>query len=323
VTTPISSEKLSVVICTHNRAKYAVECVEALLRCNASEQLDIVVVDNASSRTEREFLVNGLATLPVRFEEQPLPGVSHARNMGASLARSEWFAYVDDDALAFPDWVVRARSLVAAAGERDGLIGGAVLPRWPDHPIANSVPPERLGSRWRTLLSLVDSERVAHGAAIPEVVACNMLVRRRLVEEVGGFHTALGRTPGSLLGGEEIELARRIAAHGYRVSFDPSLRVYHQIHAERLGTGWIRKRAEAEGELLWRCSPSAKTAAKVFLSIPYLALASTLRSLPNGLPRDYDHHVRLWNNVGFAKSAITALTNRTRLQEVTSAPDVP
>ncbi|HEY5955077.1 MAG TPA: glycosyltransferase family 2 protein, partial [Polyangiaceae bacterium] len=199
-----SEEKLSVVICTHNRATCAIECVESLLRCNGSDQLDIVVVDNASQRDQRDALALGMERLGVRFEEQPIPGVSHARNLGTSLARSEWFAFLDDDALVFPDWVLCARRLISEVNPAVGLIGGAVFPRWPAQSIPDAVEPERLGSRWRTLLSLVDAERIARGSSVPEVVACNMLVRRSLVQEVGGFRTELGRVPGSLLGGEEI-----------------------------------------------------------------------------------------------------------------------
>lgn len=305
-------QPLSVVICTHNRAQYAIECVEALLHCTGADTLDIIVVDNVSNSEHRDLLVLGLSALPVRLVREPKPGVSHARNLGASLARSEWFAYIDDDALPFPDWVERARALISAADTSVGLIGGAVLPRWPVRPYEGSVEPARLGSRWRTLLSLVDTERRARGSKVPEIVACNLLIRRALLEELGGFPCELGRTPESLLGGEEIAVARAVAARGFIVQFEPQLRVYHQIHAERLATQWVRRRAEAEGELLWKCSPSAATTAKVILSIPYLALASGLRALPSGLPQDYDHHVRLWNNLGFLKSAIASVAHRGR-----------
>jgi hypothetical protein len=160
------------------------------------------------------------------------------------------------------------------------------------------------------LLSLVEYERTERGSAAPDIVACNMLIRGSLLKLLGGFPTELGRTPGSLLGGEEVVIARKVVASGSRVVFEPCLRVYHRIHTERLGTRWVRRRAHAEGELLWKCSPSVATAAKVVLSIPYLALASRLHAIGRGAPNNYDYHVRLWNNLGFIKSALQSMTPR-------------
>jgi GT2 family glycosyltransferase len=298
--------QLSVVICTHNRSVLALDCVDALLRNPGADALDIIVVDNASSSEEHARLLAGVQW-PARLIEQPTPGLSHARNIGASVARGAWLAYLDDDALPYPDWAERALTLVNESPENVGLIGGAVLPQWPRDIRDDSVQPDRLGSRWRTLLSLIEAERTEPGSPVPDIVACNMLIRRELLTELGGFPTELGRTPGSLLGGEEIAVVRKVAARGSRVLFDSQLRVHHRIHAERLGTDWVRRRAHAEGELLWKCSPSAKTAAKVVLSIPYLALVSRLRAMRTGTPQDYDHHVRLWNNLGFVKSAMRSV----------------
>lgn len=301
---------LSVIICTQNRASCALECIDALLGQPRATALDIIVVDNASKPEQREQLAEGLASKPVRLFDEPKPGVSHARNCGLALARANWIAYLDDDALPFPDWTEQALEIVASEDARVGLIGGAVLPRWPQAANEGYVSPANLGSRWLTLLSLIDSERRAHGSPVPEIVACNMLIRRKLLEEIGGFPTELGRTPGSLLGGEEIAVARRVAERSFVVRFEPRLRVHHQIHAERLGTDWVRRRAEAEGELLWRCAPSAATTAKVILSIPYLAVASGLSGFPDGKPRNYDFHVRLWNNLGFLKSALSSVSQK-------------
>lgn len=303
---------LSVIVCTHNRATLTIECVESLLNCPQARSLDIIVVDNASSPEHHALLASRLTSPLVRFVKEPRPGVSLARNLGASLANHEWLAYLDDDALPFPDWAARALELAKCTGPTVGLIGGAVLPRWPNTNTADTINPDRLGLRWRNLLSLVDSERKARGSRVPEVVACNMLVRRSVLERVGLFPVELGRTPKSLLGGEEIIVARRVVACDFAVQFDEKLRVYHQIHPERLGTRWVRRRAEAEGELLWRFSPSLATTAKVVLSIPYLALAARLREAAPTKPKDYDYHVRLWNNLGFLKSAMSSMVQRSR-----------
>lgn len=309
MTTQLPGPKLSVIICTHNRASLAIDCVEALLKTPGAEALDVIVVDNASSAEHREELTARIES-PVRLVSEPIPGISQARNRGAAEAHAEWLAYLDDDALPLTDWTQRALEVTASCPPNVGLIGGAVLPQWPAQLKRDSVTPARLGDRWRTLLSILESEHTEPGLTIPAIVACNMLLRAQLLQQVGGFPTQLGRTPGSLLGGEEVVIARQVAALGFRVVFEPSLRVYHRIHAERLGTRWVRRRAHAEGELLWKCSPSATTTAKVILSIPYLALAARLRTISRTQPSNYDYHVRLWNNLGFIKSALQSVALR-------------
>ncbi len=294
--------RVSVIVCTHNRADFAIDCVGALLGSRGAHLLEIIVVDNASDAKHQTRLAEW-ARAPLRLLFEPNAGLSHARNKGAGEASTEWLAYLDDDALPHSDWIERALEVTADDAHEVGMIGGAVLPRWPDVLGADSVEPSRLGSRWRTLLSLIESERVESGSTVPNIVGCNMLIRATLLKQIGGFPTELGRTPSSLLGGEEVVIARKVAALGFGVGFEPRLRVDHRIGTERLGTHWVRRRAHAEGELLWRCSPSAAITAKVLLSIPYLALASLLQPIARRTERNYDYHVRLWNNLGFAKSA--------------------
>jgi GT2 family glycosyltransferase len=307
--------ELSVIVCTHNRASDAIDCVERLLMSPQVERLQLLVVDNASTEENAKLLARRLVDPRVQLVSEPRPGLSHARNLGVSLARAEWVAYLDDDALPFADWAARALDIVSSASPKLGMVGGAVLPQWPRSGGEHGVAPARLGTRWRDLLSLVEADEETKGAAVPHVVGCNLLVRRDLLNELGGFSTELGRTPERLLGGEEIAIARAIAERGFEVRLDLALRVYHKIATERLSTRWIRRRAEAEGELLWKSAPTSMP--KVLLSIPYLAVASTLRTLPSGKPRNYDHHVRLWHNLGFLKSALSTL--RTRSDSLTGS----
>ncbi|MGC4089027.1 MAG: glycosyltransferase family 2 protein [Polyangiaceae bacterium] len=300
--------QLSIVICTHNRAEDALECCQALLSAPDAAHTELLVVDNCSRHEDARRLSDGLAGTGAQLLLEPRAGLSHARNHGLARARGEWIAYLDDDALPFDDWTARALSLLQGAPEVLALIGGAVLPRWPRTIAADAVAPEHLGERWRVLLSLLETEQRPRGSQVPNIVGCNFLVRRRALRELGGFATELGRTPERLLGGEEIAIARAIAARGERIEFDSGLRVFHKISNERLHTSWIKKRAAAEGELLWKCAPSALP--KVAMSIPFLALAAHLRGLGAGTPSDYDHHVRLWHNLGFLESALGALTTK-------------
>ncbi len=292
---------LSVVICTHNRATDVLSCVRALLACAGAEGIAIVVVDNASDARNRALLQSELPD-KVQLIDEPKPGLSVARNTGLRHSTAQWVAFLDDDAIPFPDWVLRAKQLTESCDDRLAFIAGAAHPKWPEPIPTNGVSPGHLGRRWRDLLSLLEEERPTDVAQLPMVVGCNMLIRRTALLEIGAFPTELGRTPDNLLGGEEIACARRLIANGWKVVFDGELEVFHCVHAERLTTAWVRKRAIAEGVLLRKCSRKPATAAKVAFSLPYLACLTVVERLRHDT--GHDAYIRLWHNLGFVKEAL-------------------
>lgn len=293
---------LTAIICTHNRAADVLVCVQALLASPDAAAISILVVDNASDDRNRALLK---AELPpsVQLILEPTPGLSVARNTGLRHAATEWVAFLDDDAIAFPGWIKRAAELTRSCDPRLAFVAGAAHPKWPEHIPRDGVSPQHLGRRWRDLLSLLEEERATDVAHLPMVVGCNMLIRRPALIEVGAFPTDLGRTPDNLLGGEEIACARRLIRQGWRVIFDKQLEVFHCVHPERLTPAWVKKRALAEGVLLRKCTRRRATAAKVALSLPYLACL-TLYERRNG---QHEAYIRLWHNLGFVKEALRAV----------------
>src|SRR5438105_12058279 len=112
---------LSVVVCTHNRPEDLSRCLEALSRLE--ENVEVIVVDSASEVPCRD-LVEQFGFTYVREDE---PGLSRARNRGASAASGDVVAFVDDDAAPRADW---GRRIVApfAADSGIGCVGGALEP---------------------------------------------------------------------------------------------------------------------------------------------------------------------------------------------------
>ena len=101
--------QLSIIICSYNRASYIREALSALYNQTAPlEQFEVFVVDNNSTDETPEVFKAWRAKHPngqFNYITETSQGASYARNTGAKLAKGEWLCFIDDDAIAFPDFV--------------------------------------------------------------------------------------------------------------------------------------------------------------------------------------------------------------------------
>ena len=120
---PPDGRKVSVVICTRDRAEDLARCLAALPgQTRVPDQ--VVVVDNASrddGRTRAVALAAG-----VDYVREDRPGLDIARNRGVRTAIGDIIAFTDDDVRLHPRWLER----MAAAFDRDHVLAvtGLVLP---------------------------------------------------------------------------------------------------------------------------------------------------------------------------------------------------
>ncbi|HVB67490.1 MAG TPA: glycosyltransferase [Acetobacteraceae bacterium] len=240
--------ELSVCICTHNRPEDVRLCLDGLrAQTLPAERWEILVIDSASAPMQAAALarlVNGCGA--ARLIRLDFPGLSLARNAGAAAARAPWIAYLDDDAVPTPDWAAQALAALAAPGPPPALLGGRVLPVW-EVPLPAWWPP-----RLRGVLSIVEAPGAGEyfGAGLPpslEPCGANLLVDVAALRAAGGFCPAIGRRGAVLLSDEEVHLARRLQAAGYRARYDARLVVHHRIAAARLTPGWLLARLHWQG----------------------------------------------------------------------------
>ena len=71
---------------------------------------------------------------------------------------------------------------------------------------------------------------------------------RRQVFDGHTFSSHLGRTGGSLLSGEEIEVCLRVQSEGGKISYNPKALVYHTVPSSRFTIGFFRRRAWMGGK---------------------------------------------------------------------------
>ena len=149
-------DRLSIVICTYNRAGLLRTTLAALGELDPVEQCDIeiVIVDNNSSDNTRQIIAEAAqkSPFPIRGFHEIKQGKSFALNRALGEARGDVLALTDDDVNPAHDWAAR---IVAAFRERPiTFVFGKVLPQW-----AATPPAELLTKRAQDIwgpLAIVD-----------------------------------------------------------------------------------------------------------------------------------------------------------------------
>jgi GT2 family glycosyltransferase len=293
---------VSIVICTHNRSADVSECLRALVP-QIGAQAEVILVDSASDPKNGAELAK-LATLyqAVKLIRVDQPGLALARNCGVRLAVADWVVFLDDDAVAFPDWLEKLLATLAAASPTQAVIGGAIYPRWPD-----GMSGEHLSKRWKMFLSLAEADKpgsVADGFAVN---GANYAIRRRALLDIGGFSERLGRVGGSLLSGDDNHVTKKVLDAGLSAGFDPAFKVYHKISRERLKLSWILRRTFWEGFSdirIFRSRglplPTHLRPIKLIASLPILLFLSIVHL------QNHDYKIRLAMCIGACTSLLTA-----------------
>ena len=230
--------RFSVIIATYNRADELVKTLESLKGLESNEPWEVIIVDNNSSDSTREVVLNRVESFPVplRYVMEKEQGRSAALNAGIRIAQGEILAITDDDVRVDPMWLRNAEQALDRLG--CDYVGGKALPIW-----SGRVPkwmPNRGGKHWG-VIALLDygPEPIEFGQKVP--LGVNMVFRRECFERAGLWDNSIGRKAGTLLGQEVREWAQRARAAGLRGFYSPDLVVHHVIPEDRLTKRYFRK----------------------------------------------------------------------------------
>ncbi len=240
---PVSTAKraspvISAIVCTYNRH----ELLAGLLRSLQAQTLDsalyeIIVIDNSTDITaQTDFWRDTPGQSNLRLIKEPVPGLSRARNIGMRASQAPILAYIDDDAIAVPEWL----EILVETFHRDsaiGIAGGPVEPIWP-----SSAPPW-LHEWLRGFLTILDLGSTPRQLQEGEWLAgTNIAFRKSTLERAGGFNETLGRIKGTLLSNEELAISTVVHDQGFMSYYAPAARVFHRVHADRISQAWMRRR---------------------------------------------------------------------------------
>ncbi|MCU0545600.1 MAG: glycosyltransferase [Oscillatoriaceae cyanobacterium Prado104] len=249
----MSNPQISAIICTHNRHTYLGAAIDSLLVQNFPDNFEVVVVDNGSSdfagpdssiSQTREVVEARLSDSRLKYVWEPEIGLSVARNTGARVARSEILAYLDDDAVADPNWL-RVLHIAYQSERKLAVAGGKVELLWPE----GVAPPNWLSPGLIQNLGAYNlgETQICVTAAGLTPRGVNYSIRRAFLEEIGGFDVKLGRIGKKLLSNEELRATELALELGWQVVYLPEALVFHNVAPSRLNKAWFVERGWWQG----------------------------------------------------------------------------
>jgi len=221
----MSTPLVSTVVLTRDRPESLQRCLKAL-RAGEYRPFEIVVIDNGSDAGRaqvRDWLAHWDATTPVKYVECSPDGFAALRQRSYAHAEGEFVVSIDDDCEAATDMLARVVERFQAEPDI-GMIGGHLEN-------VGFEGDERFKGRGR--LGLHGRYEPVEDAAEAEVFgSANQSVRRSAFDAIGGYDPYFSD------GMEEADLSLSLRSAGWRVVYDPAVRVRHIHQPQRFRNRW-------------------------------------------------------------------------------------
>lgn len=240
---------LTVAIPTYNGAKRLPEVLDRLriacetLTADASDAQDfsweVIVVDNNSTdetaTVVRAYQGNWPQDCPLRYCFESQQGAGFARRRAFTEAKGTLIGFLDDDNIPAPDWVAAAFAF-ALEHPNAGAYGSRIRPDFEVTPPENFqrlTPFLAITERGSQPLRYEPQQKVLPPSA-------GLVVRKQAwLESVPPQLILTGRTSGTWLTGEDLEMLAHIQAKGWEIWYNPAMQIDHKIPQWRLDREYL------------------------------------------------------------------------------------
>lgn len=193
---------VTVVVTTRNNEETIRQSVSSITKLNyPRSKLSIIVLDASDDDSTKDAL-SGLSIQYIRFHGN----APSAYNYALAKIRTDLVGFVDGDAVVEQDWLLNMISTIA-----DSKVAGAAGPiqTWN----RNSIIPRCIGYDLES--------RLQSPTKIVRTSTTNLVLRRSVLEEVGGFDESLEMA-------YDADFGYRLSNLGMEIKFAPTAIVYHQ-----------------------------------------------------------------------------------------------
>lgn len=234
-----NSLKVSIVVCTYNRACYIKKNLESFLTQTANfSDFEVVIINNNSPDNTDEICTQFIFSHPEInwvYKIETNQGHTYARNRGIAESKGDYIAFIDDDAFVRPQYCQNIIQFYKQNQTIDA-IGGKIIPVY-----ESGAEP-----KWMTpyLLTLVaaqdygDQTKEFHPRKFP--IGANMVYRKTIFKKIGIFNVDLGRRGDGLEGGDEKDLIFRLREVNGKIFYVHNVVVDHIIGENREQMAYIR-----------------------------------------------------------------------------------
>ncbi len=206
------------------------EALQALRSLDVEAGDELILVDNSGTVLDSAG-VPPVTVIPAAGERSP----AHARNVGAAHATRPWILFLDADTL--PRDGLLSAFWVEAIGDDVGAVAGEILPA-PDG--------ATLAARYGGARNFLGQQAHQQHPYRPRAAAANLLVRRSVFEQLGGFYEGL-------LAAEDTDFTWRLQEAGWRLGLREQAQVEHryrttvrelrrQWRSYAAGRAWLARR---------------------------------------------------------------------------------
>ena len=198
----VSPPKVSILVATFNTELTIDECLKAICELNyPKDLLEVIVIDGCSTDRTLEIA----SKYPVRVISAPLNAPA-AYNYALRIVNSNIVGFIDADAKVEKEWLNKLVSYLDDP-EVVGVSGG--IETWNKENVwARSIGYD-LENRYARLKK-----------SVVRIATMNILMKKSVIEEVGGFDEHL---PSQY----DTDLGFRITSRGYKLLFEPEARCHH------------------------------------------------------------------------------------------------
>jgi len=197
-----SLPKVSIIVATLNSERTIDECLKAIFELNYPKDfLEVIVVDGCS----KDATVKIAQKYPVKVISAPLNAPA-AYNYAMKMVSNDVLGFIDADAKVEKDWLNKLVTYLD-----DPQVAG----------VSGNIETWNTENAWARSIGYDLKNRYARlKKSVVRVATMNLLLKKSIIEEVGGFDEKL---PSQY----DTDLGFRITSRGYKILFEPSVKCYH------------------------------------------------------------------------------------------------
>lgn len=220
---------VSVIIVNYNTSQLCADCVRSIQQFETSKDIEFIIVDNASEKTEVELLkenFNNFPNVKLIFSKLNL-GFSAGNMLGFQHASGDYFAFINSDVL-FVEPVFDTLIAQHSAHPKMGVCGPQILDE--NHLETISFRPFE-GVRYKLFgkkfLAKTQPEKpkmwekYSTPISVDFIIGSFMFFKKEAFCEIGGFDTNI------FLYYEETDICFRLKKRGFHTFFVPTVKYVH------------------------------------------------------------------------------------------------